>query len=435
MKNLFRGHYPPSKKEFEELWSKGLLVLDTNSLLNLFRYSSGTRDELLELLRRYQDRLWLPHQVGLEFHRHRRAVPGAQSKVFDTVEKAIDGAESEVIQKLGLLGRHLPDESAVLKDAARASFKELRDQLQEAVKEHQDAVLSAQSHDRTFDTVSDLYDGKVGLPYDPEELKRRHKEADGRYAILQPPGYEDVKDKDGEEKYGDYVLWSQILDHAADKSLPVIFVTNDVKEDWWERVGGKTIGPRPELIEEFYTRVGHRVHFYDTRLFLKYANQRLPKTDQVSEKAVREAGNVGRQLTESVKREHERRRLEYERTVRLLDSTRPFKTGSHEMRDLLGSVSGSEALHLRALGIDALGRQALGLPWEGTGLGVKDYLAVKDLLPADTPPHVIYKLLTEADQRRNAVAEAIAALDDVVAEEESPSQSRSGDDPDESAEL
>lgn len=51
----------------EKVWKDGIIVFDTNVLLNLYRYSEEARDELLELMKSFQKRLWMPYQVGLEF--------------------------------------------------------------------------------------------------------------------------------------------------------------------------------------------------------------------------------------------------------------------------------------------------------------------------------------------------------------------------------
>ena len=76
MRRVFHEHYRLPKKELNTLWKDGLVVLDTNVLLNLYRYPDKGRAELLQVLRDFQQQLWLPHRVGLEFHQ-RGVVPVA----------------------------------------------------------------------------------------------------------------------------------------------------------------------------------------------------------------------------------------------------------------------------------------------------------------------------------------------------------------------
>jgi hypothetical protein len=78
MRDVYVGYYPPSEEGFKRLWQQGTIVLDTNVLLNLYRVSQATRDEVFAVLRKLEGRLWLPYQVGLEFHQRRLTVINEQ---------------------------------------------------------------------------------------------------------------------------------------------------------------------------------------------------------------------------------------------------------------------------------------------------------------------------------------------------------------------
>ncbi|WP_231662859.1 PIN-like domain-containing protein, partial [Pseudanabaena sp. 'Roaring Creek'] len=71
MKDLFPGYYLPTEEEFIELWKSGIFVLDTNVLLKLYKYDQKTCDDFFKVLRVVSDRLWIPHQVALEFQENR----------------------------------------------------------------------------------------------------------------------------------------------------------------------------------------------------------------------------------------------------------------------------------------------------------------------------------------------------------------------------
>lgn len=70
MKAVFSGYYSPTEEEFEQLWSECLFVFDTNTLLNLYRYSKESRELLFKVMETIVDRIWIPHQVALEYHKH-----------------------------------------------------------------------------------------------------------------------------------------------------------------------------------------------------------------------------------------------------------------------------------------------------------------------------------------------------------------------------
>ncbi len=70
----FRGYRVPGEAELDGALQSATVVVDANVLLNLYRYNEATRDDLLGVLRRLDDRLWLPHQVVREFWRNRLGV-------------------------------------------------------------------------------------------------------------------------------------------------------------------------------------------------------------------------------------------------------------------------------------------------------------------------------------------------------------------------
>ena len=74
MKNLFASYYELSESRIKEIWSNSLIVFDANVLLNLYRYNKSTRDDFFRLMKSYKNRLWIPYQVALEFHRNREKV-------------------------------------------------------------------------------------------------------------------------------------------------------------------------------------------------------------------------------------------------------------------------------------------------------------------------------------------------------------------------
>lgn len=71
MRAAFHGFFQPNKDEYDVLWKDAAVVLDTNALLNLYRYTTKSRNELLQALEGLAGRLWLPHRVGVEFHKRR----------------------------------------------------------------------------------------------------------------------------------------------------------------------------------------------------------------------------------------------------------------------------------------------------------------------------------------------------------------------------
>lgn len=92
------------------------------------------------------------------------------------------------------------------------------------------------------------------------KMKELEKQAEERFKNAIPPGYKDYNKKTGnkfydgvviQNKYGDLILWKQLLDFAKIENTSIIFLTDERKEDWWYDIKGKIIGPKVELLNEF----------------------------------------------------------------------------------------------------------------------------------------------------------------------------------------
>lgn len=162
--------------------------------------------------------------------------------------------------------------------------------------------------------IDKLFSGKVGPPPANQDLLDEfYKQAKSRFQQNRPPGFKDQdKEKDQSKKsayfyhdlyfqkqYGDVLLWFQIIDKAKSESIKnIIFVTDDNKEDWWRKVGGKQIGPRIELIDEIRTKAGVKFfHMYNSVRFLTYAKKQFGiEIREASIEQVREITNRSRNL-------------------------------------------------------------------------------------------------------------------------------------------
>src|SRR4029077_20250194 len=105
-----------------------------------------------------------------------------------------------------------------------------------------------------------------------ERLAPIRKEGEERYAKKIPPGFEDAK-KGGEggDKFGDLIIWKEMIEKAKAEVRPIIFVTDDGKSDWWHIHSGKKLGPHPYLVEEFLNASGQQFHIYELPQFLRYS--------------------------------------------------------------------------------------------------------------------------------------------------------------------
>jgi PIN like domain len=113
----------------------------------------------------------------------------------------------------------------------------------------------------------------VGAKPTEERLAAIRKEGEERYAKKIPPGYEDAKkgSNGSADKFGDLIIWKEMIDKAKADKRPIIFVTDDGKSDWWHIHHGKKIGPHPYLVEEFLAATSEQFHIYELPQFLRYS--------------------------------------------------------------------------------------------------------------------------------------------------------------------
>lgn len=309
MKNLFPQFNIISEVEKKEIWNKAIFVFDTNVLLNIYRYKSSARKELLDVLEKLKDRIWIPHHVALEFQRNRLAVIYGQLKLFNEVRRVIKGAQSNL--NSGIEHLELRKTNSLIDIGPLVNnFKKLVDDFNSEIKEIEDQQQKLNGPDLLKEKIELLFEDRVGLPPDRQELiDEIYKEADGRFKKFIPPGYIDNENKKNEStnehshqglnykrQYGDYLVWRQILDYVKNDDLKknIVLVTSDSKEDWWSEFklnGSKTIGARPELIDEIRTKSGaEKLLMYDTESFLHNAKSFLDA--DVSQDTLEEVSKV-----------------------------------------------------------------------------------------------------------------------------------------------
>jgi hypothetical protein len=268
MRKQFAGHFRLSKAQQAELWKTGIVVFDANVLLHLYRYSDQTRSDLLATIEKLQDRAWIPHRVAVEYFRRRLDVIVQQQKAY-----------SDAIVDLNKIEETLKNQRHPF--VSQKTFQSIQKVLDDARKELQASIethLKRLTNDDLLDKIADLFDQRVGEPFSDEDTKKLCSEAERRFAAKIPPGYKDQdKSTEGDptRPYGDFFVWNQTLEMAAIKKSGVIFVTDDSKEDWWLSVGGKTIGPRPELIQEFRDRCQNNILILSTYRFMEEAGIHL----------------------------------------------------------------------------------------------------------------------------------------------------------------
>lgn len=243
----FAHYLAPPDEIIQAGMTAGMVVFDTNVLLSLYRFASDARGELFSAFERIGERAWIPHQVSLEFHKNRPEVVLDYGSVYASALEAIGKCEeqvqSDLRQRIQLLAKRTalsPGQLAPLLRSVDEALVPVRKGLEQLRDSH--GLSGSLSDDPILERLQRIFRGKVGSPVDDVDHASMLEEADRRIKEELPPGYKD-------KRPGDYLVWRQTLNEARDRAdvTVLVFVTEDVKDDWYLRVKGRVLFARPEL--------------------------------------------------------------------------------------------------------------------------------------------------------------------------------------------
>lgn len=261
----FSGYVTPTRDDWQSVLSSGMVVVDTNVLLNLYRYNPSARDSFLDALEKFGSRLWVPNQVLIEFWRNREnALEDPEKQLEQSVAALRSDLEKATSNLRAWINRVSLDRPSAL--ALEAGLEDAFDEVISAMEHVTDTsrleMESDTSKDKVLAALATLLEGKVGSPLEPGVLAKCI--VDGRQRIVDqvPPGYKDKKKeaRGDDSEVGDYLVWFQLMQEAKERGTDVLLVTGDTKEDWWRLRNRMTLGPRNELAEELLSEAGVRLY-------------------------------------------------------------------------------------------------------------------------------------------------------------------------------
>lgn len=241
-----------------------ILILDTSIWLWLYSYNHNVTKDIIENLKKETDKIWVPHQVYLEFINNIKKGDGKYFKEnaikqYNQLIDKINGQLRDSDKKIkGILStythRDFPELRNLKKEFKKnfKSGKKIIEDYNKNIQEHITANKNLHKQDPVKGLMEQLKDlNKIGSKYTISKLYEIYEEAEKRYTYMLPPGYMDDKrynndGKDSPDKYGDYLVWKQMIDKSLTEGKDIIYVTNDHKPDWME---GETL--RADLVDEF----------------------------------------------------------------------------------------------------------------------------------------------------------------------------------------
>lgn len=172
-----------------------------------------------------------------EWYKHRKDEYGKKVKSIEksaeTCNQLISIIENKIKGQCDELSKNGYPDIDGLVDNLVGIVGELQDEFDSYFLEHQNLdFLNNWDEDKVLDLMNSFR--KMPEP-SASFIYKLCKEGEHRYKSQTPPGYKDSK-KDGVSKYGDLIVWAETYEYAASNNKNIIFVTDDVKEDWWEKL-------------------------------------------------------------------------------------------------------------------------------------------------------------------------------------------------------
>lgn len=190
----FEAHRVLKSEDIENALRDGIIVLDTNVLLSLYRYTDKTVDDILRVLSTAGDRLFIPHQVVREFWRNRQSVisglGSASKEARDVLTKSSRSAEHAIKTWAKTVALPTPDRDrllSILEDA----FDEVSQGLEDSPAKISAATPTA--NDALLCQIEELLSGRVGTKPDESAWEAAVAEGDARARSKTPPGYMDIE--------------------------------------------------------------------------------------------------------------------------------------------------------------------------------------------------------------------------------------------------
>lgn len=270
-----------------------IIILDTNVLLHIYLCSPDISEFAIKCLNAAKNDIVIPQTVSIEYKRH-------QNKEFKKMKDKISSTRDYTDKQLKCIRERLAGVCNELKKLQLPDVELIDDVIDEKWSDIQkefenyfdgrESVLTMLANawgdtDKVLEFYKELEKaGNIMPPIDQVELYRLCDTAEKRYEKNTPPGYKD-KDKKGKglRKYGDYLIWWEIIRHAKRKQADVLFVTDDVKEDWCTKSDNGNVCLREELLKDFSQKTKKTIKRIDSKELYNLVAERfgINKSDVV----------------------------------------------------------------------------------------------------------------------------------------------------------
>ncbi|MGJ3254915.1 MAG: PIN-like domain-containing protein [Alcanivorax sp.] len=234
---------------------------DTSTILDLYRLSDNSREEVLSLFEKIERRVghFVTHYVAFEVSKNKEmAKKDSEVKINDIKQKFSSFKKS-------LNGNARAGGYSTPFDELSKEVRESLEEIHKSIEAKTSDIKRNSSFNSLYGRFSKMFSGKVSSPFSGEDLRKIIENGAVRYSCKIPPGFADDAKSDFvnffgdpiESKYGDLIIWEHLISWAAKNEKNIIFITSDQKDDWVE---SRKI--RPDLAAEFNKRTGFSIYIF-----------------------------------------------------------------------------------------------------------------------------------------------------------------------------
>ena len=269
------------KSEIGTNIDKLVIILDTNILLYLYKCSFNASQNIVELFSKVKEKVVIPSRVYKEYLVHKDEEQAKIDRKYDSFTRDLKKQVNELKNKInGSISESRKYEFPNC-DSLETGIGTFLNKIITAISTYENSLSSEKQNKSVqianVEQILHYWSSQGKIKSEPTivQLMEYVKEGEFRFRYKMPPGYKDEEEKDKEakkdskkdnfegriRKYGDLFVWKEIIDIGKEREGKVIvFLTNDIKEDWWvlkgEQSNKEAVCMREELRKEYIAITG-----------------------------------------------------------------------------------------------------------------------------------------------------------------------------------
>lgn len=252
------------------------IICDTNVLLRIYDYSPEFADFAIKCLDSVSECLFLTYTTFLEYKKHYMSkYASAKNKLFTynkRLDEITDKYSNDISKEFERIQQYRFPDTDLLCNSAKDKINELKKIFDDYYDNHE-LLVAVNDEYLKNDPIKAFVDSiqhQVLSPYGIERVYDICDDGEKRFKNSQPPGFKD-KSKDGIRQYSDLILWNEVLDFSSKNGKNIIFVTDDVKTDWWESQtdenGNVNKCFHSQLVSEFERKTNNKILAFTSKEF------------------------------------------------------------------------------------------------------------------------------------------------------------------------